>query len=159
MTDVYRIPRVEIAAQIVLGDNQVRVVRLFLGTHAEGHPGPERPSDLLNGPAPFLPAMERDQIVFFNLDAVHMVNVEADREFTALDTVWLEAALRQQTHRRVQVGMESGAVVSGELTYLLPEASRRVQDFLNAAPRFFALRDGGVARFVNRQHVLWLTAK
>jgi hypothetical protein len=157
LTDVYRIPRVEIAAQITMGDNQVRIARLFLGTHAEGHPGPERPSDLLNHAAPFLPAMERKQVVFLNLDAVHVITVEAELEFGTLDMMWLDAALQQRTHQRVQVGMQGGAVVRGELTYLMPEGSRRVQDFLNAAPRFFALRDGNVARFVNRQHVVWLT--
>ena len=157
MTDVYRIPRVEIAAQIALGDSQVRVVRLFLGTHAGSHPGPERPSDLLNSPNPFMPALERKRVLFFNLDAVHVVTVAAELEFAAIDMMWLDAALQQQTHRRVEVGMQGGTVVRGELTYLMPEGNRRVQDFLNATERFFALRDGDVARFVNRQHAVWVT--
>jgi hypothetical protein len=157
MSEVYRIPRIEIAAQIALGDNQVRVVRLFLGTHAEGHPGPERPSDLLNRPDPFMPAVERGQVVFFNLDAVQLISVAAELEFAAADTMWLDAALRQQTHRRVKVGLRDGIVVGGELTYLMPEGNRRVQDFLNGTPRFFVLRDGDTARFANRRHVVWVT--
>jgi hypothetical protein len=157
MTEVYRIPRVEIAAQIALGENQVRVVRLFLGTAAEAHPGPERPSDLLNRPNPFMPALERGQVVFFNLEAVHVITVAADLEFATSDTTWLDVALQQQTHRRVQVGLRGGTVVRGDLTYHLPEGNRRVQDFLNGTERFFALQDGDMARFVNRQQVVWLT--
>jgi hypothetical protein len=157
MTDVYRIPRVEIAAQVALGENQVRVVRLFLGTSAETHPGPERPSDLLNRPSSFMPALERGRVVFLNLDAVQVITVAADLEFATDDMNWLDTALQQQTHRRVQIGLRGGTVVRGDLTYLLPEGNRRVQDYLNGTERFFAVRDGDMARFVNRQQVVWLT--
>jgi hypothetical protein len=156
MTDVYRIPRLQVTAQVALVGRQVRQVQLFLGACAENHTGHERPSDVLNAGNGFLPAMERGEVVFLNLDAVELLSVPAAVEFGEAEMAVLDAALQQSTHRRVEVTLEDGTVVRGDVTYIMPEGRRRLQDFLNGPERFFKLRDGDVARLVHKRRVLWI---
>jgi hypothetical protein len=158
MSEVYRIPRLEVPAQLAMVGRQVRSVNLYLGERAKAHPGPEKPSDLLNAGVDFIPALERGNIVFVNLENVLVVSVPAEVEFDAEELHLLDAALAQSTHRRIQVVLDEGTPVRGDVTYLQPEGRRRLQDFLNIPQRFMVLRDGALARLVNKRRVAWVTS-
>jgi hypothetical protein len=153
MTELYRVPRLQITAMLQTTGCQVRQVTLFLGVRAQTHSGPERPSDVFNAGERFLPAIERDAIEFINLEAVLVVAVDAELEFNHDEAV-LDAAQAASTHRRVLVLLDDGTTLRGELTYLLPEENSRVQDCLNGAERFLTLRDGDRALLVHKRHIV-----
>jgi hypothetical protein len=158
MSEVYKIPRLEVPAQLAMVGRQVRSVSLFLGERAQTRPGPERPSDLLHAGIEFIPALEHGNIIFVNLENVLVVSVPAEIEFDAQELQLLDAALAQSTHRRIQVVLDEGTPVRGDLTYLQPEGRRRLQDFLNVPQRFLVLRDGGLARLVNKRRIAWVSS-
>jgi hypothetical protein len=156
LNDLYRVPRLRIAAQIQTIGRQVRHVALFLGDRAQNHPGPERPSDLLNR-GTFLPAIERDEIEFLSIDAVILVSVDAELEFGSDDLTSLDAALSATTHRRVLIELDDGTSLHGDLTYVLPAGQSRIQDYLNSKERFLSVRDGNQAHLINKRHVVLVT--
>ncbi len=156
MTEVFRVPRVRINAQVALTGRRTREVSMFLSERAETHSGHERPIDVLNGSRRFLPVLERDSLVFLNLDAITMVSVPAELEYTEDEMLLLDIAIQQQTHRHIEVSLEDGSILAGDVAYVMPEGQRRVQDFLNNNERFFRLRDGEHARLINKTRVLWI---
>jgi len=158
MSEVYKIPRLEVPAQLAMVGRQVRSVSLFLGERAQSRPGPERPSDLLHAGCDFIPALERGNIIFVNLENVLVVSVPAEVEFDVQELQLLDAALSQSTHRRIQVVLDEGTPVRGDVTYLQPEGRRRLQDFLNMPQRFLVLRDGALARLVNKRRIAWISS-
>jgi len=89
---------------------------------------------------------------------VLVVSVPAEVEFDTEELHMLDAALAQSTHRHVQVVLDEGTPVRGDVTYLQPEGRRRVQDFLNVPQRFMVLRDGALARLVNKRRIAWVTS-
>jgi len=156
VTNTFCIPRVRIRAQVALSGRRVREVSLFLGERAQRHDGHERPSDAVESSRGFLPALDGDTLVFINLEQVTMITVAAELEYTAEELSLLEAARANDTSRRIGVILEDGTALSGEVAYVMPEGQRRVQDFLNCTERFFRLRDGDLARLVNKSRVLWV---
>jgi hypothetical protein len=153
VTELYKVPRVQIAAQVRFVSRTVRDVTMFLGDRAALHPGPERPSDVLNSGDRFIPAIERDAVEFINLESVMAITVEASWEFGD-DLEILDAALGEMTRQRLQVWLADGSTLRGDVLYLLPEGQRRVQDYLNGPAPFFALRDAGRVHVVHKRHVV-----
>ena len=157
MTEVYRLPRVRIDAEIHLSGRQMRRVNLFLGDRAETRPGPERPSDLLNSSADFIPALERDVVVLINLEQVLRVTVDAELEIGADELTMLDASIAQATRQRVHLTLDDGTTARGDLSYVLPEGQRRIQDYLNSKNRFFPLFDGGLVHLIRKSRVVLVT--
>lgn len=157
MTEVFRIPRVRVNVQVALLGKRTRDVSIFLGERAENHSGHERPSDQVNGDRKFLPALERDTLVFLNLEAVTMLTAPAELEYTEDELQLLEIAIQQETQRRIEVVLEDGTTLNGDVAYVMPEGQRRIQDFLNGTERFFRLKDGDRARLINKSRVLWIS--
>ncbi len=156
MTEVFRVPRLRVRAQVHLAGRRLREVSLFLSEYSQLHSGHERPSDVLNAERTFLPALDGDTLVFLGLDAIAMVTVACDSEYNDDELSLLEIARQQETDRRVEVVLDDGTALSGDVAYVLPEGQRRIQDFLNAPERFFRLREGDHARLVNKARVLWV---
>lgn len=154
MTEVYRVPRLQIPAQIQTSGRQVRHVTLFLGDRAAHHAGHERPSEMLNGGVRFLPAVERDGIEFICIDTLLVVTVDAELEFGSDEVRALESAFGSDCHRRVVIELDDGTAVRGDLTFVLPQGQRRIQDHLNTSEPFFTVREGNRVRLVNKRHVV-----
>jgi len=156
VTEVFRIPRVRIRAQLLLAGRRQKEVDLFLSETARTHEGHEKPSDVVAAEQDFLPALDGDALVFINLAQIMMVTVDSDTEYNDAEMTLLEAARDQNSSRQIEVVLEDGTTLNGEVAYLMPEGQRRVQDFLNGPERFFRLRDGEHARLVNKSRVLWI---
>jgi hypothetical protein len=156
VTELFRVPRLRVRARVHLAGRRLREVSLFLSETSDLHSGHERPSDVLNAGHKFLPALDGDTLVFLSLDAITMVTVAGDSEYSDEELLLLEAARQQETDRGVEVVLDDGTAFSGEAAYVLPEGQRRIQDFLNTPERFFRLREGDYARLVNKTRVLWV---
>lgn len=152
----YSIPKRKVPAELTAGGHGPRSIHLFLGQRAKGHPGGERPSDLLNGSKTFLPvSVVNGKVGFVRREAVILLSVAAEHE--------LREDERSEPGNRVSeflaVDLENGTRVSGTISYLLPRNRSRLQDFLNSAPPFIPLRDGDVIRFVNRRRIAWIETR
>ena len=156
-TEVYRIPRLQFTAEVLLLGQSPRSLNLFLGAWAKSHAGYERPSDLFNGTENFLPALDlAGKPLLLQLDAVQAAAFAADLEFGAEEMRAMDLT-PEHTSAAIDIVLEDGTPLSGIVTYLLPEGQRRVQSFLNLPERFFVLRDGDTAWLINKHRILWVT--
>jgi len=158
MAATWTIPKREVRAEVLLPGSAPVPLRIFLNENARTHSGFERPSDLLNGPIAFLPALDSGgNLVLLNRDGLLMVSVEACHELTADAPGLMELAAPETTRALVDVHLEDGSCLRGLVTYLLPAAQRRLQDFMNGAELFLTLRDGETARLINKRRIARVT--
>lgn len=147
--DDLRVPKRRVAVEVVLPSGEARRVELFLAGAACHHAGPERPSDLLNGAADFVPALDQESgaMSFVNRSAVSLVRVAPALEEDE------EGALTLPTEHEVEVQLASGARLRGLVSFLRPPDHSRLVDFLNEPPPFFRLVEERAIALVNKRHV------
>ncbi len=151
--DEFRIPKRRVHARFTLTGGASREVVLFLAQSSPEHGGIERLTDLLNGGAAFIPALDlvSDRMLFVNRQGLAVARVAADDEADTVDQLTIP------TEHEVEVHLTDGQVIRGLVTYVLPESHSRLTDFLNEAPPFFRLLEpeGGVA-LINKHHVAYV---
>ena len=147
--DELRVPKRRVAAEVLLPGGAGRRITLFLAEAAPAHAGPERPSDVLNGGAGFVPAFDEDAkaITFLNVGGLAVVRVARELEQAAADGLTLP------TEHEVEVLLESGATLRGLVSYLRPPERSRLVDFLNEPAPFFPLLEERQIALVNKRHV------
>jgi len=146
-----RIPKRRVEVDVFLGDGVERRLAVFLADAASGHAGPERVIDLLNDDATFLPAIERDAVVFLRRDAIHFVRLVDAEEAPSDPTSPFATALA------IHVELVGGRRLGGVVRFSLPPERCRLVDFLESAPTFFRLEEGAAISFVNKGHVARVT--
>ena len=155
MNHAFQVPKRSVVADITLAGHTPVTLHLFLAEHSATRSGAERPSDLLNGPESFLPASDsEDRVVFLHRDAIVHLAVEAGAEFGGEGAGAEDLAPECAITARVEVLLDNGHAITGELRYMMPEASRRLQDVLNQPRRFLTLRDGEQAQLINKDHIV-----
>lgn len=156
-TDSYRIPKDRVSVEIACQGGEPEEVSIFLSPRAAFHPGRERPSDLLFSEEPFLTMMANDGAVrFINKDAIAWMTVAPELELSGRCD--LESQLAMQRCRPIDLMLDDGRSFVGKIAIVLPEASCRLQDFLNSAARFFEVRSERAVHFVNRDRVVMVNA-
>ncbi len=127
----------------------------YLSKRAERHSGSEYPSDLLNGGDNFIPATDSDdRLLVVRRSAVMVLSVATYHE----ERRPAEAEEQEgQVVMSVEITLEDGSRVTGELSYWQPEGQRRLQDYLNAAAQFIPVWEGEVVHLVNRDRVVSIT--
>ena len=154
----YRIPKLEISAEVSLLAHPQKEVKLFLHEHAETHAGAERPSDLLNGPGEFFPAVEPSgKLVLLHRDAVTVISVSAESEFPPDESGEGIEDPEQAAKVPVEVIIQGGTVIRGTVRFVLPEGRNRLIDFLNMPDRFLTVRENGLARLINKRRIVRVT--
>jgi len=145
--DELRVPKHRVAAEVFLPGGAPRKIALFLAEAAPDHDGPERPLDLLNGRADFLPALDEEtgEMTFLNRAALSAVRVARDAEPEELPTI--------PTEHEVELLISDGAVLRGIVSYVRPAAHARLVDFLNEPTPFLRLAEADAVTLVNKRHV------
>jgi len=92
-------------------------------------------------------------------NAVVGLSVRSEHEFGGDVLMAVALSSDQATSEKVSVLMEGGNRFSGTISYLMPEGSRRLQDFLNQDERFLVLRDGDTVRLLNKHRIVQLTVE
>jgi hypothetical protein len=147
--DDLRVPKRQVPAELLLPGGGTRRIALFLAEAAHDHAGPERPSDLLNRGAGFVPAFDE---AAGGITFVGVAGIAALRVDRALEEDLAEAEILPTEHE-IEVQLESGASLRGLLSYARPLEHSRLADFLNEPAPFFALlQEDGIA-LVNKRHV------
>ena len=154
----YRIPKLEISAEVSLLAHPQKDVKLFLHEHAESHAGAERPSDLLNGPGEFFPAVETSgKLVLLHRDSVTVISVPAESEFPEEGPGEGAGDPEQASRVPVEVIIQGGTVIRGTVRFVLPEGRNRLIDFLNMTDSFLTVRENGLARLINKRRLVRVT--
>lgn len=145
--DELRVPKHRISTDVLLPGGGSRRMTLFLAEAAPDHDGPERPLDLLNGRAEFIPALDETtgQMDFLNRATLAAVRVPYQAEPDEPPTLPVE--------HEVEVQFVDGAVVRGLVSYIRPREHDRLVDFLNEPSPFFPLLEQGAVALVNKRHV------
>lgn len=161
VTDEYQIPKRQVEAEVTLLGEAPRAIRLYLSETAQRHAGPERPRDLLNGPAAFIPAIDEEgRFLLLQREAISILSVAAEEEADGgtgeLDLEEMEAELVQS--RDVHLKLADGREIRGRVRYVRPEGQQRLQDFLNSVELFFAVHDGDSVHLVSRHLVTWIAS-
>jgi hypothetical protein len=144
-----RVPKRRVAAEVVLSGGEARRIRLFLADAASRHAGAERPSDLLNGGADFLPALDEESGLMTFLNRGGLAVVRVDRALEADDG----DALTLPTEHEVEVLLGSGLRLRGLVSFVRPPDHSRLVDFLNEPSPFFRLLEERAIALVNKRHV------
>lgn len=159
MPERYQVPKHEASARVLLADGSRRRVTLFLSERAEGHTGPERPSDLLNGDDRFVPVSFRDAgFALLRRTSVLVMTVDVEDELTGAagtEDVFGSGPDPEGLERHdVALILSDGSELEGTMTFLMPPGERRLQDYLNRAPTFVRLRAGDRIRIVNTDRIV-----
>jgi len=150
----YRIPKHQVPADVAVAGRAPIRVRLFVGDLAENHMGAERPSDVLNGPHPFVPAVDGNgALLLLNVDSIMFVSVESSWEFDPDAPRAEDLASDEAVVSRIELMLDDGSVLRGTVSYLLPESHRRLQDYMNGEQRFMIVRQDAVAHLVNKRRI------
>lgn len=155
MSERFKIPQRVVVAQVTLDGHSPAEYRFFLSEAAQAHPGPERPSDLLNGARSFLPAFDiaAESVAILRRDAIMLFTMDEKEEF--LETDFAEVPeFGEATTGLIQISLSGGQEVRGELSYVMPEGQRRIQDYLNLEQVFVMLKNGGKVQFINKAHIV-----
>ena len=160
MAEEFRVPKRKVPATVSFPGKPDMRMYIFLADRAETHSGHERPSDLLNGSSPFLPAADFEGgIHFIHRDALGFLTVKAEHEFPE-DVFRAEDFVSDDATRlEVEVELEDGSSLGGTITCLMPAGQRRLQDVLNLDDRFLILRDGDEARLINKRRIERISPK
>ena len=153
MSKEYAVPKREVAAELTMSGHRPIMVTLFLSYGAERHDGYERPSDLLNSSAIFLPVrVKADGFVFIRRQSILVLSVRFEDEHDEEGAE--ELAASQATTTNITVTMEDGSTVNGLIRYILPEGQRRLQNYLNTVDEFIRLEDRDMVRFLNKHRIV-----
>jgi hypothetical protein len=151
MSDL-RVPKREVAVEVVLPGGEARQLSIYLAEGAASHPGPERPSDLLNGSAPFIPAREAASgaMTFLHRASIAVARVAAEEEPA-------DDAFTIPIEHEVEITLTDGSLLTGLVGYFAPEFHQRLVDFLNRPEPFLRLLERDRVALVGRAHVAQVT--
>jgi len=155
VTDAYRVPKRKVPVEVVLAGRSPMLVDLYLSDCAETHAGRERASDLLNGSDPFLPASDSaGSVVFLHRDGLISVSLDAEHEQMDENHPARDMTEAPSTSAEVEVVLEDGMTIAGEINQMMPEGHRRLQDVLNLESRFLILWSGDRVHLINKRRVI-----
>ena len=149
--EAFHVPKRKVLAQVILQGHPPFTVWLYVGERAESHWGCERPSDLLNNSNEFLPVSDEDgRLILLQKDALMLIAVPAEYEAGASYPEEVEQAGLTIT-QGLELLLIDGTSLRGTVTYLRPDGRQRLQDFLNTADNFMAIRDNEMVQLVSRR--------
>ena len=149
----FLVPKHRVQAEVLLKGHPARTVWLYLCDCSESHWGRERPSDLLNNANGFIPVTDDDgSVVLLQKDAVMLLSIPAGHEAGAGCPEEVEQAGLTIT-QNLELQLVDGTSLEGSVTYLGPDGSQRLQDYLNSAEKYISVRSGSTVHHVARQSI------
>lgn len=122
---------------------------IFVGGGAESHSGPERPSDVMNRDETFVAIQENGgDVEFLRRDAVAFLAVPAEMEYDDTSLAAGEIAVR------LAITLDDGRHLDGRVRYQLPDAGRRLQDYLNQPCSFLPMECNGEVLLLNKRRIV-----
>lgn len=148
----FSLPRTTVPAVLILTTGAPAPGAVFVMDRAAHHDGPETVLDMLNRSEPFFPFRPEAKPETVLLIAKAHTVVLAVKGAPFVDPV--RAAAAQTTS--LELVLEGGSTITGRAQFELPDAHRRLLDFLNASrDPFFPVTEETTTNYVNRSHVLY----
>jgi hypothetical protein len=152
----FALPRTAVAATLALTSGEPQPGEIYLMDRVPHHDGLETVLELLNRPEgffPFRPAAAGGG----GGGGVMLVAKAHTVSLTVAGTPIADPArLRAAQSTEVEIVLEGGRTLAGIAHFELPDAHRRLLDYLNASREpFFSLEQGAATHYVNRAHVLY----
>lgn len=135
----YRIEKHEERVVIFMADGIVYEGSVFLSPFAQNRSGGQTVADLLKEEQPFLPLKTAN-------GEFHLVSKSMISHLRYAEQSTSELELPERNVKLIFLG---GEELLGTVSYDLPAANSRVQDFFNSGEKFFAMRSGGHDYLVN----------
>ena|SRR5579863_180778 len=143
-----------VTTRVVSLSGDARNVDVFLGPAVHRHYEMESLGERLNAEGlRFLPVASGEKVELLQLDYIADVQLEGIApEVERLDDIGA-------AHKAVTVHLSTGAMLKGDLVYIMPKEKPRVSDVLNS-PRhqFLLLVEAGRSHYVNRKAVVRVEA-
>jgi hypothetical protein len=150
MMEELRIEKRKVEVEVVGLDGIHHRVRVFLGEFSAEHSGQERVADLLNGADQFFPAEEIASGLIFML---RRSNIVFARVALKDEPIAIEDG-RHPNEATLVVSLADGSHMTANARYIRPPERSRVIDMLNGPERFFVVRKGETAVFINKEQVI-----
>ena len=90
--------------------------------------------------------LHRDGLISVSLDAEHEQAGEAGRA--------KEIGCDQSTSAEVEIVLEDGMTITGDINQMMPDGHRRLQDVLNLDTRFLVLWSGDRVHLINKRRIV-----
>jgi hypothetical protein len=149
-----KVPKRQVRVEVALAGMSPMQVHLFQGEHMLSPGGFERPSELLNRRQVFLPAVGLDGTTqVLRREAVLRMSVARSAELAEEEPADEGPDTPEIVRLDLDVEFDTGDAVRGRLVYAQPESRRRLVDYLNDCPQFFALRDEDRVHIVNKLRI------
>lgn len=149
-----RVPKRTATVEVALFGGDERRLEVFLAESSPHHAGPERISDLFRNEEAFVPAFDPRTGRVSWLNTANVVSVRTQAK---LDDDETGDAL--PTEYEVEVVLSTGVRLRALIGYVRPDEQARLTDYLNDGRPFFRLLDGDSLVFVNKRHVVCVTAE
>ena len=151
MADDLKVPKQRAQVEVLLPGGAARQMVVFLSEFAPNHSGPERLSDLLNGGADFVPALDlaSDNMTFVGRQSIAAARVAA--EWEPGDDA------EMATEHDVEIALVDGTALRGRLSFLLPPERSRLLDHLNDEAPFLRLVESERVALINKRHIARVT--
>lgn len=148
----FALPRTTVPAVLILTTGAPAPGAVFVMDRAANHDGPETVLDMLNRVEPFFPFRPEARPDAVLLIAKAHTVLLAVKGAPFADPVRASAAQNAD----LELVLEGGSTITGRAQFELPDAHRRLLDFLNASrDPFFAVTEQTTTNYVNRSHVLY----
>lgn len=143
MPEDYRVPVSRVQAELWLAEGQARQVVMFC-------PPDDGAASVLEDDRRFFPALDAGQFMLVARDSVAALWVPAppapEPSDDDLPTV----------SRSVVVALSQGRTIRGQIRFVASGVQDRTADFLNEAPRYFAVHTPERVAHIAKQHVLFV---
>ena len=96
---------------------------------------------------------QKGEVVLLHRDSLMVVSLASVDESADHDVQLEDQSSTDTTVVSVELALQDGSTIRGDVSYLMPVSKRRLQDFLNTAERFVALRDGDLVHLVNKERI------
>ena len=157
MTDSnYRIPKIPVRVEIKVGGHGICPVEIYVAEHVARGFRRQHVADLLAGPEGFLPArdIESDRFAIFSKSVSRWIRIPlASGTLPVEESSELADELFEQ-QQPVEVELDDGESLSGDLLYSLPSDRARPVDYLNQAERFCRLWTSDYLYLVNKDFIV-----
>lgn len=153
----YRIPKIPVRVEINLGGRGICPIEIYVAEHVARAFRRQHVADLLASPETFLPArdIEDDRFAIFSKAVARWIRVPLSGGNLPVEESSAELADELFEQKQpVEIELDSGESLAGDLLYSLPSDRARPVDYLNQVERFCRLWTGEHLYLVNKSFIV-----
>jgi hypothetical protein len=150
----FQVPKAKASVLVEIPPRPPEPRHVFLAPYAQGHRGPENPSDIFNEPQTFVPLFRDDGLTALaRREAITWIMIGDPQR-----TEWYYYQTREGApEAQIHIEFDTGSHLDGRVALLGPEAGRRLIDVVNRSDGFLHVERGEELFLVNLRRVASIT--